>query len=218
MVGVELIAQQGSQDPMRHVLHHLRSILAAVTILALSAGLAFGAAPAASWGLANAASHAGKTVPVAGAGDTLEEDETESDEESDTDEDSDTEEADEEEETESEDETTEEDGANCATDPTVATEEELAELNHGSIVCWAAHQTEWPEWFENHGQWVRCWAHHGKADATSCTEDPNAEGSDGGDETAEDSTVEAQSAGPGKGKAGGKGKANGKGKGRARQD
>jgi hypothetical protein len=211
MVGVELISPQGSQDPMRHVLHHLRSILAAVTILALSAGLAFGAAPPASWGLANAASHAGKTVPVAGAGDT-EDDESEGDEESETDE------VDEDEESEAEDETAEEDGEHCATDPTLATEEELAELNHGSIVCWAAHQTEWPEWFESHGQWVRCWAHHGKPDAPSCTEDPNAEGTDGEDETAEDSTAEAQSAGPGKGKAGGKGKANGKGKGRAGQD
>ena len=194
---------------MKHVLHHLRSVLAAVTILALSAGLAFGAAPQASWGLANAASHAGKTVPVADAGDTLEEDETEGDEESETEED---------EEEETEVETSEEDGGNCATDPTVATEEELAELNHGAVVCWAAHQTEWPEWFESHGQWVRCWAQQRDVDAAACTEDPNAEEPVGEDETADDSTVEAQSAGPGKGKGGGQGKANGKGKGRPGAD
>ena len=33
-------------------------------------------------------------------------------------------------------------GENCSTDPTTLTEEELAELKHGSIVCWAAHQDE----------------------------------------------------------------------------
>ena len=61
------------------------------------------------------------------------------------------------------------------TDPSALTEEDLALMNHGSLACWAAHQAEWPEWFSNHGAFVRCWAHHGKADATSCTVDPNAE-------------------------------------------
>ena len=56
-------------------------------------------------------------------------------------------------------------GDNCATDPTGLTAEELAAMTHGSIVCWAAHQTEWPDWFANHGAFVRCWAHQGKADA-----------------------------------------------------
>jgi hypothetical protein len=45
--------------------HRFRGLLIALTALALSAGLAFGAQPDASlFGLSNAASHAGKTVPV----------------------------------------------------------------------------------------------------------------------------------------------------------
>jgi hypothetical protein len=39
-------------------------------------------------------------------------------------------------------------------------------------VCWAAHQTTWPEWFSNHGAFVKCWAHQGKADAADCTVAP----------------------------------------------
>ncbi len=188
----------------------LRYLLIAVVALAFSAGLAFGATPpAAGPGLANAAAHAGKTVPVAnGLDDELGEDE-----------DADEEGAGEEEETEEEleedlDEDVEseedvEDGANCATDPTLATPEELETMRHGSIVCWAAHQAEWPEWFSNHGAFVRCWAHQGKADAASCTEDPNAE-----DEAAVETTADATDAGRGKGH--GKG-GNGKGKGHAKQ-
>jgi hypothetical protein len=145
------------------VLRRFRHALIAIVALALSAGLAFGAQPsgAGSWGLSNAATHAGKTVPV-GAG---------ADESTDADEDTETEETDEDTET---DQDTEDAGDHC-TDPTTLTEEELAALNHGSIVCWAAHQTEWPEWFANHGSFVRCWAHQGKADAISCTEAPTAE-------------------------------------------
>jgi hypothetical protein len=147
------------------ILRHTRGILLAIVALALSTGLAFGAQPpsAATWGLSNAASHAGKTVPVA-AGDE------ETTEDADVDEDEESEEPD-----ETVEEDSEEAGDNCATDPTTLTEEELAELKHGSIVCWAAHQTEWPEWFSNHGAFVSCWAHQGKADAASCTEDPTAE-------------------------------------------
>jgi len=137
--------------------HRVRAILIALVALALSSGLAFGAQPATT-GLENASSHAGKTVPVQ-AGD----EETAGDE--DTDE-STEENADPNESSES--------GENCATDPTALTAEELAALRHGSIVCWAAQQTEWPEWFSNHGAFVKCWAHQGKADATSCTEDPGA--------------------------------------------
>ena len=40
-------------------------------------------------------------------------------------------------------------------------------MNHGSIVCWAAHQTEWPAEFKNHGAWVRSWAQWDKADEES---------------------------------------------------
>jgi hypothetical protein len=166
---------------VRHHLFRIKGILIALIALALSASLAFGAQPpaAASFGLENAASHAGKTVPVAGTDPVTTEDE-ETDEEP---------AEDEEEEEESEDEESEEAGDNCLTDPTGLTEDELAAMKHGSIVCWAAHQ-DTPEGYDNHGAWVSEWAHAGK----------------GGDDTAED--VDAVQA---KGK--GKGKANGKSKG-----
>lgn len=157
-------------------LRHIRLLLTAVTALALSASLAFAATPpAASTGLANAAAHAGKTVPVAGGDETLGEDETtETTESADETETTETEtDTAEETETESADESATEDAAdNCTTDPTTATPDELAAMNHGAVVCWAAHQTDWPTWFTNHGAFVRCWAHQGKADAASCTEDP----------------------------------------------
>ena len=145
---------------MTKLILRLRGILIALAALALSAGLAFGAQPDASlWGLANASSHAGQTVPVQ-AGD----EETTGDEATDETTDGST------------DETTSSDSAdNCTTDPTTLTPEQLAAANHGSVVCWAAQQTEWPEWFSNHGAFVACWAHSGKADATDCTVAPAAE-------------------------------------------
>ena len=145
--------------------------------LALSAGLAFGAQPA-STGLSNAALHAGKTVPVQARDAQTAEDE---DEDADADETA-------EEDTESSEST--EAGDNCATDPTALSAEALADMRHGSIVCWAAQQTEWPEWFSNHGSFVKCWAHQGKADAPSCTEAPGAAAP----------TAKGASAGHGKGK------------------
>jgi hypothetical protein len=48
---------------------------------------------------------------------------------------------------------------NCTTDPTGLTPEDLAAMNHGAIVCWAAQQTTWPEEFANHGAFVSSWAH-----------------------------------------------------------
>ena len=192
---------------MKHTSRHLRSLLLAFAALALSAGLAFAATPpAASWGLANAASHAGQTVPVAGADDVvLGEDDEVGDEQVEEDSEGD----------ETEDvEGSEEAGENCATDPTLLTEEELATMRHGSLVCWAAHQATWPEWFAGHGEWVRCWAHHGKADWASCTEDPAAEAADGdetGDGDVDDAAAEDAAAtvrGNGKGSA--KGASQGK--------
>ena len=141
-----------------NLIHRFRGFAIAFVALALSASLVLGAQPT-STGLANAALHAGKTVPVQAQ-----------DEESVGDQDTD----------ESTDENTESDesadaGENCTTDPTALTAEELAAMRHGSIVCWAAQQTDWPEWFANHGAFVKCWAHQGKkADAPSCTEDPAA--------------------------------------------
>ena len=201
---------------MHVLIKHVRVLLIAVTVLALSAGLAFGATPpAASTGLANAAAHAGKTVPVEAGDETAgEDDET-------VEEDEDTEDVEDGDETEVEDVEDVEDaedledaedvgdaeeaGDTCTTDPTLATPEELDALNHGAIVCWAAHQAEWPEWFRNHGAFVRCWAHQGKADAGSCTEDPNVVvGTD------EEPTADELSASHGNGK--GHAKAKGKSK------
>lgn len=184
-------------DVLHHIPNRLKGALIAIVVLALSAGLAFGAEPpsAASWGLANAASHAGKTVPVAGGEEEGDEEGTE-------------EEGVEEEEVEEEgleEEGTEEAGDNCAVDPSALTPEELDLMKHGSIVCWAAHQTEWPEWFSNHGSFVRCWAHQGKADATSCTEDPTAEEPLVEEPTADDLSVSGRGNGNGNGKGKGKG-------------
>jgi hypothetical protein len=144
---------------MHAVSRRLRAALISIVALGLSAGLAFGASPpeAASWGLANAGAHAGKTVPVAGAGEETGDEAGDEDAEAAEEEGID-------EETTEEEESAEEAGDNCATDPTALTEEELAAMKHGSIVCWAAHQTEWPEEFANHGAWVSSWAHAGKGD------------------------------------------------------
>ncbi|HTK44969.1 MAG TPA: hypothetical protein VL749_06430 [Patescibacteria group bacterium] len=169
---------------MTKMIHRLRGFLIAFAAIALSASLAFGAQPT-STGLANAAAHSGKTVPVGAADDQTTADET-------TD--------------ETTDESTDENAApdentdtadNCTTDPTTLTPEDLALMRHGSIVCWAAQQTTWPEWFSNHGSFVKCWAHQGKPDAQSCTEDPAAQ------------APTAAGASTGHGKSDGKGKGQG---------
>lgn len=54
-------------------------------------------------------------------------------------------------------------GDHCATDPTNLSDTELAAMNHGSIVCWAAHQTSW-DGYDNKGAFVSHWAHAGKGD------------------------------------------------------
>jgi hypothetical protein len=145
------LPHSGAQT-MTHRLLRIKGIFIAIIALALSASLAFGAQPpaAASFGLENASSHAGKTVPVAGTDPVTAGDE-ETDEEP----------ADEEEEETLEDEEAEDAGDNCLVDPTGLTEEELAAMKHGSIVCWAAHQ-ETPEGYANHGAWVSEWARAGK--------------------------------------------------------
>jgi hypothetical protein len=130
---------------------HLRALSVALLGTAFSAGLVFASPPAlpdqASAGLANAGLHAGKTVPVrAGLLDEETTEDTDADEDTDVDEEIEVEALD------------EEAGDNCATDPTGLTDEELAAMRHGSIVCWAAHQDTWPEEFKNHGQWVSSWA------------------------------------------------------------
>ena len=166
------------------MIHRLRGFLIAFAAIALSAGLAFGAQPT-STGLANAAAHAGKTVPVLAADETTADETTDETTNETTD--------------QTTNETTDSTGANenCATDPTTLTPEQLALMRHGSIVCWAAQQTTWPAWFSNHGSFVKCWAHQGKADATSCTVDPAAQ------------APTAAGASTGHGKSNGKGKGQG---------
>jgi hypothetical protein len=190
MVRVHALIHIGSSIIVKRLVTRLRGVLIAFAALALSAGLAFGAQPEAGWGLTNAAAHAGKTVPVRAAQqDTDEEtvDDTDDLEDEDTD--------------EAVDEEVEDTGGgeNCATDPTTLSPEDLDLLKHGSIVCWAAHQKEWPEWFAKHGDFVKCWAHHGKADAPSCTEDPNAEEPAADGDPAATSTGHGKSHGKGKG-------------------
>jgi hypothetical protein len=212
---VDVLIPQRSARPMSLLLRHLRPVLISGTALALSAGLVFGATPpAASTGLANAAAHAAKTVPVVSGDETTGDDDQSVDEQDETTGDDD-QSVDEPGETESpeapeavDEDADTQDAADSCTDPSAATPEELAAMNHGAMVCWAAQQTAWPTWFSNHGAFVRCWAHQGKADATSCTEDPTAvEGT-----TAEPTSDQAPAThgnghGKGHGKAGAKGKA-----------
>jgi hypothetical protein len=130
-------------------LRHLQGFALGIIALALSASLAFAGQPAgAVVGFANAGTHAAKTVPV-----RAEADEPEADEDTDTDTDTDTD-AD----TEEPDEESGESADNCtvdlAQDPSV-----LLTLNHGSVVCTAAHATEWDTTlYKNKGAWVSHWA------------------------------------------------------------
>lgn len=55
-------------------------------------------------------------------------------------------------------------GDNCAIDPTGLSDEDLAALRHGQIVCWAAHQPT-PDGYRNHGAWVSEWAKKNKGHA-----------------------------------------------------
>ena len=148
-------------------LRHLPGFALALVALALSASLAFAGQPAgASVGLANASSHSTKTLPV-----RAESDETGTDEDVDTDEDT---EVDEDTDTEETEEDSEDAADNCtvdlAQDPSL-----LITLNHGSVVCSAAHATEWDTaLYPNKGAWVSHWAkmNHGH--------DPNKQHGHGG--------------------------------------
>lgn len=126
---------------MTEILTRLRPLVISLVVLVLTAGIAFAGKPSTpANGLTVASDASGKTVPVRAQAD--EEEETENEEEA----------PEAEEAVESE-----EAGDNCATDPTGLTAEQLAEVRHGSVVCWAAHQ-ETPEGYANHGEWVSEWA------------------------------------------------------------
>jgi hypothetical protein len=121
-------------------LTRLRPLLIGLVVLMFTAGIAFAGKPSTpANGLAVASEASGKTVPVRAE---AEEDEEQAEEEA----------PEVEEEVE-----TEEAGENCATDPSALTPEELAEVRHGSVVCWAAQQ-ETPDGYANHGEWVSEWA------------------------------------------------------------
>ena len=201
MVPVHALIRTGSSSIVKHLFHRLRGVFIAFAALALSTGMVLGAQPDASLpGLANASTHAGKIVPVKAGQveDTTEDEDVDEDVDEDLDEDVD-EDVEDVEDVEGEGAEDGAGGDNCAIDPRTLDEAQLAELKHGSIVCWAAHQDEWPEWFTKHGEHVKCWAHHGKPDAPSCTEDPNA------DEPEVDEDAAATSTGKGKGQGKGKG-------------
>jgi hypothetical protein len=169
----------GSFRSMNTILLHVRGALIAVVALALSAGLAFAAHPSATtFSLdSSVSSQAAGHEASSGADQDVEVDET-------TGGDADAKEAGEVDEvddvggptdgttdqaaggatgqTTGQDPTIDTASTNCLTDPTTLTVEALAAMSHGSIVCWAAHQTTWPAEFQNHGAWVSSWAHMGK--------------------------------------------------------
>jgi hypothetical protein len=142
------------------LIRRFRGPLVALIALTFSASVALAGQPASpgATGLSNAATHAGKTVPVQAADEQTGQDETTEPDES-TDETADTSDS----------------ADHCSTDPTTLTPEELAALNHGAVVCWAAHQAT-PEGFANHGAWVSSWAkqnHGADASATGKSHKPS---------------------------------------------
>jgi hypothetical protein len=128
---------------MTFLARRMRSLLIGLVVLALSAGVALASAPStpssADQGLANAGSASGRTVPVADPVADSSKDANDKDEKAEQD----------------KDEASESD--NCKTDPTKLTVKQLAELTHGQIVCWAAHQ-DTPAGYDNHGAWVSSFA------------------------------------------------------------
>jgi hypothetical protein len=163
----------------------LKPVLAAIAALTLTAGAALAGQPAGTPvdGLAIAAQHSGLTVPPNGKGDSAapEVDEPDADAEdegepaeAETDEQTDEAETDQQtDEAEVEDEL-DGDGEHCV-DPATLTADELADVVHGWIVCWAAHQ-ETPEGYDNHGQWVSEWARANHGGEVQANRSLNAKG------------------------------------------
>lgn len=126
---------------------HFRAAMIAIVAIIFSATVALaGQPPSSARGLANAASHAGKTVPNQASDETSES--SESSETSETDES----------ETESSD---------SADQCTVDLTGDLSGSTHGAVVCSAA-QMDTPDGYANHGAWVSHWARMNKgADASA---------------------------------------------------
>ena len=146
---------------MPFALHRLRPLLISLIVLILTAGIAFAGKPSTpADGLAVASEASGNTVPVqARQGDEHGDEDVDAREKAKAKADDDA---------DALDEDAGDGGDHCATDPTTASAGELAALNHGAIVCWAAHQAT-PDEYKNHGAWVSEWArkNHGAEDAAA---------------------------------------------------
>lgn len=139
---------------MIFLINRIRPVLIGLVVLILTAGVAFAAQPAASdSGIATASQSSGKTVPVADEGDAAKDHGKE------------TTEAKDEEKAEASDA-----ADNCTTDPRTLTTQQLADLTHGQIVCWSAHQPT-PSGYANHGDWVSSWAkqNHGQQSSNAAS-------------------------------------------------
>lgn len=142
----------GSTEIVTTTLRRIPGLAIAVVALGLSASLVFAGQPAgAASGLANASTHSGKTVPVLAASDGISSD-------ADTETEGSTEPV-----TDTETSSADHCNVDLTQDPSV-----LAALNHGSVVCTAAHMAT-PSGFANHGAWVKSWAHLGKGGADAST-------------------------------------------------
>lgn len=122
------------------IVSRFRAPLIGLVALVFSAGIAFAGQPT-STGLANASTHAGKTVPVQASDVQAGSEDTDTTETTTT------------ETTETTDSTsTDHCNVDLTQDPSV-----LAGLNHGSVVCTAA-QADTPQGFANHGAYVSSFA------------------------------------------------------------
>jgi cytoskeletal protein RodZ len=141
-------------------LRRLPGFAIAILALVMSASLAFAGQPV-STGPTNAASHSGKAVPTRATVTAKDDQDAETDEATETD-------------TDTETEAPSDSADNCTVDltqdPSV-----LETLNHGSVVCSAAH-IDTPEGYATHGAWVSHWAHLGKAKFNDA---PNTHGKSG---------------------------------------
>ncbi|MEO5918757.1 MAG: hypothetical protein ABIQ17_04270 [Candidatus Limnocylindrales bacterium] len=129
---------------MTRLLHHLRPLLVGLVALLLTAGIAFAAKPAPTGaGTETGTQASGQQVPSARDG--TEPAEVEADTETDSD-----------------------SADHCSVDLTSQAAIDAAP-NHGSVVCSAAHQKDFPDTFKNHGAWVSSFAHQNHGTDASAT-------------------------------------------------
>ena len=130
---------------MQHAVRRLRPLAIGLVVLALSAGIALAARPSTSTHRSTTSAHVDSNVAGHEQNEATDTDKPDAAESGDAAADA---------------------GHHCATNPAALTTGQLAAANHGSIVCWAAHQAT-PNRYANHGAFVSEWArkNHG-ADAT----------------------------------------------------